>query len=106
MGFDIRKSNDGALITYPIELPLYDADSTVLARNVQNNTVSMLRHLAVADTLITYLDPDEPVVAESLNQEKAYISSLLVGSLCALASIADNLGIDIMQEIYEVPWEV
>lgn len=106
MSYEVRKNNEGETLVMPLELPLFDGWNGDLGKQASVSMNSFLRHVAVYDWLDSNLDVDEPSVAESMDQEKAVAASQLISTLMSLAGIADNLGIDIMQEIWDMPWEV
>lgn len=92
------------ILIYPLELPVQDGDTRKFGQNATVNLASCLRHFAVADFILdNNLDEDRE---EELDQEISLGTTQLISVLTSLVSLANLYNIDIMQEIYEVPWEV
>ncbi len=113
MSYEIRKSEEipgidisGQPFVMPIELPMYKGSTADLGSQALHDLGSFLRHQASCETLEDYFDMQDPAVAELWNSEHGMMTAKFVAVLIAMAGIADNLGIDIMEEIWEMPWEV
>lgn len=106
MAYDIRKTEEGETIVLPLELPIYDGLNSELGRQAQVYLTSALRHIAVYDWMEENLDTSDDYICETMGEEKAQAAAQLVNVFMSLAGIADNLGIDIMQEIWDMPWKV
>lgn len=106
MGY--RTNEQGEMLVYPLELPLYEGDSRELGQKSIVNLASALRHFAVVDAidLSGLQDPNEENPTDIFDKEFDLASQQLISSMIALASLADYYGIDVMREIYEIPWEV
>lgn len=106
MSYETRTNNDGDTLVMPLELPMFDGWNEDLGKQASVSFNSFLRHAAVHDWMDTNLDTSDPATLEVMGQEKAQAASQLISTLMSLAGMADNLGIDIMQEIWDMPWEV
>lgn len=113
MSYEIRKSEEipgidisGQPFVMPLELPMYTGSTSELGAQALHDLASCLRHHAACETLENYFDLEDPAIAELYNQENAQLVAKFVAVLMALTGIADNRDIDIMQEIWEMPWEV
>ena len=108
MGRVARENQDGELLVYPLELPMYEGTNRELAQQSSVLLTSCLRHFAVVDALESgdVVDLSAGDGNDILNTEYAQATEQLIGTLINLVSMADNYGIDIMQEIFEVPWQV
>lgn len=106
MSYEIRKTDDGASLVMPLELPIFEGWNSDLGKQACLSLNSFLRHSAIYDWIDSNLDMDEPSIADAAGQEKAMAASQLISTMMSLMGMADNLGIDIMQEIWEMPWQV
>lgn len=108
MSYDARKSQDGELLVYPLELPMYEGTNSELGQQALSSLCSCLRHFAVVDGIEVegLIDQDAGEPNDILNKHYAYGIEQLISCMMSLASIADNYGIDIMQELMEAPWLV
>ncbi|MBO5629431.1 MAG: hypothetical protein J5965_10200 [Aeriscardovia sp.] len=108
MSYDARKSQNGELIVYPLELPMYEGNNSELGQQALSALASALRHFAVVDSIEQegLEDPNAGEPNDILNTHYAHGTEQLISCMMSLASIADNYGIDIMQEILEIPWLV
>lgn len=106
MSFEVRKNTDGEMFVLPLELPIFDGDPSGLEKQSEICLASALRHAAVCDWISSNLDESDPVVQETYDQEHAQLASQLASLFMSLAGIADSFEIDIMQEIWDMPWEV
>lgn len=113
MSYEIRKTEEiegidisGQTIVMPLELPMYKGSTADLGSQALHDLGSFLRHQAACETLENSFDMQDPAVAELWNSENGMMTAKFVAVLIAMAGIADNLGIDIMEEIWEMPWEV
>lgn len=106
MSYDIRKNDEGETLVIPLELPMFNSSTADLGRQAEVCLASFLRHAAVCDYIATNLDVDDPAVLESYNDEYAQAASQITNLFMSLSGMADNLQIDIMQEIWEMPWQV
>lgn len=105
MSYETRKNSQGDLLVIPLEIPMFNGSNEDLGRQAEICLASFLRHIAVCDWILHNLDADGQN-AEDYSEEWAQASAQLVGLMMALTGMADNIGIDIMQEIWEMPWEV
>lgn len=105
---EYKTNEQGEMLVYPLELPMYDGDSRALGQTASVNLTSALRHFAVVDAIgIDGLeDPNQENQHDIFDRELDIGSQQLISVMIALASLADLYGIDIMQEIYEIPWNV
>lgn len=92
------------LEVYPLELPVHDGNTRSFGQDATVNLTSCLRHFAVADFILDNNLEEER--EEELDQEIALATGQLISVLTNLVSLANLYHIDIMQEIYEVPWEL
>lgn len=111
MSYETRKDENNNLLVMPLELPMYEGGSSDLCRQAIVSLTSCLRHFAVVDTysdegLYDFDIMEYGDIQTFVNQHFEQGTSQLVSCMMALAGIADNYGIDIMQEIYDAPWEV
>lgn len=106
MSYVTRTNNDGETLVMPLELPIFEGTNSALGQQASVSLISFLRHAAIYDWMDTNLDTSDPATYETMGQEHALASSQLISTLMSLAGMADNLGIDIMQEIWDMPWEV
>ena len=106
MSYETRHKDDGATIVMPLELPMFDGGTSELGAQASIDMISFLRHHAACDTIENNFDLDDPVIFDLYKQEYAQMVAKYIAVIMALAGCADNLGIDIMQEIWEMPWEV
>lgn len=108
MSYNARKNRDGEMLAYLLELPLYEGNNSELGQQAISALTSALRHFAIVDSIeIEGLeDPEEGEPNSVLNTHFAHGTEQLISCMMSLASIADNYGIDIMQEINEIPWVV
>ena len=113
MSYEIRRSKEipgidisGQPYVMPLELPMFEGWNEELGKQASVSFNSFLRHAAVHDWMDANLDTSDPSTYEVMGQEKAQAASQLISTLMSLAGMADNLGIDIMQEIWDMPWEV
>ena len=106
MGYDTRKNDEGLTVVMPLELPMFDGPTSTMGAQALRDLASFLRHQASCETILDNFDINEPEIFDLYQQESAQMATKLVSTFMALASCADNLGIDIMQEIWEMPWEV
>lgn len=106
MSYDIRRNSEGEMLVLPLELPLYDGSVSDFGQQAEVSLASTLRHAAVCEWMYENLDLTDSEVLELYEQERSQMSAKLIHAMISLASIADNMGIDIMQEIWEMPWEV
>lgn len=106
MSYEARKNADGEIIVYPLELPMYEGNNPEMGRQAAVSLASCLRHFAVVDAILQdgLEDPDEGEPNDALNTHFAQGTEQLISCMMSLASMADNYGIDIMQEIMDVPW--
>lgn len=111
MGYSIKKDENGEFLAIPLELPLYDGNSPELFRQALTSLGSAMRHFAIfeayhdeglADNDILEYGETAPFVDQHIQQG----TEQLISTMISLASVADYYGIDIMQEIYDVPWMV
>ena len=98
----------GEMLVYPVELPMYDGDSRELGQKAISNLASSLRHFAVVDAIAIHglEDPNEENPNDIYHKEFDLGTQQLISTMISLASLANHYNIDIMQEIYEIPWEV
>lgn len=106
MAYDIRKTEEGEPIVLPLEIPIYDGLNSELGRQAQVFLTSALRHIAVYDWMDENLDTSDDYICETMGEEKAQASTQLVNVFMSLAGIVDNIDIDVMQEIWDMPWMV
>ena len=106
MSYDIRRNSEGEVLALPLELPLYAGEPGIFCQQAEDSLASTLRHAAVCEWIEDNLDLTEPEVYEAYGQEHARMSAKLIHTMISLASLADKMGVDIMQEIWEMPWEV
>jgi len=108
MSYATRKNQDNEIIVYPLELPMYDGNNSEMGRQATVALASCLRHFAVVDAIIQdgLEDPNVEDHDDILNKHFSQGTEQLISCMMALASMADNYGIDIMHEIMEVPWLV
>lgn len=111
MAYDIRVNSDGEMLVLPLELPLYDGTTEDLGRQALVSLCSFLRHAAVADAYLNEGQADIDILehgetSDSFDQHMASAASQLSSTMMALASLANLYNIDIMQEIWEMPWKV
>jgi len=106
MSYDIRKVKSGEALVMPLELPMYDGNNSELGRQAQVCLTSFLRHAAVCDWMLDNLDTRDEAIQESYSQEWSQAASQLASLFTTLSGLAENLQIDIMQEIWDMPWEV
>lgn len=106
MSFDVSKNGDGETFVLPLELPMFEGSTADLCRQAEVCLASTLRHAAICDWIVDNLDMGDDVVRDAYNQEHAQMSSQLTSLFMTLAGISENMGIDIMQEIWDMPWEV
>ena len=106
MSFDVSKNTDGETLVLPLELPIFEGSTADLCRQAEVCLASTLRHAAVCDWISDNLDVYDSVVQDAYKQEYAQMSSQLTSLFMTLAGISENMGIDIMQEIWDMPWEV
>lgn len=108
MSYGARKNENGELLIYPLELPMYEGSNSEMGRQATVALASCLRHFAVIDAIVDdgLEDPNEGEPNDVLNTHYAQGVEQLISCMMSLASIADNYHIDIMQEILEVPWMV
>lgn len=106
MSYELQRGQNGELLVYPLELPMYHGNTADLARQAQVSLTSCLRHFAILDAIT-----DEPLVDPSPQERNGVYeqhfwqgAQQLSATLMALVSLADLYGIDIMQEIYDAPW--
>lgn len=105
MSYDIRKNEDSTLVM-PLELPMYEGGTADLGAQALRDLASFLRHQAALETIENNFDLDDPVALELWKSENGQMVAKFVAVLMALTGCADNLDIDIMQEIWEMPWQV
>lgn len=114
MSYEIRKTEyiegidiSGEVIVMPLELPMYEGSTSSLCSQALNDLGSFLRHQANCELIEDNFDIDnDPVMLDRWSSERGMLSAKLVAVFMALAGCAENLGIDIMQEIWDAPWEV
>lgn len=108
MSYDARKNQEGEILLYPLELPMYNGNNAELGRQATISLTSCLRHFAIVDAVLDdeVLVPDEDETNNSVNTHYSQGIEQLISTIMSLVSIADNYGIDIMEEINEVPWLV
>lgn len=108
MSYSARKNQDNEIIVYPLELPMYDGNNSEMGRQATVALTSCLRHFAVVDAIVQddLEDPNVEDPNDILNKHFSQGTEQLISCMMALASMADNYGIDIMHEIMEVPWLV
>lgn len=106
MSYETRTNTEGETLVMPLELPIFEGWNEELGRQASVSFNSFLRHAAVYDWMDTNLDANDPATYEVMGQEKAQAASQLISTLMSLAGMADNLDIDIMQEIWDMPWKV
>lgn len=105
MAWELLNTPDGETISIPLELPIFDGDTTDICEKAQVSLASTLRHAAVLEWMSNNLDLEDPEVFELYGQEHDKFSAKLCYSMIALASLSDRFDVDIMQEIWETPWE-
>lgn len=105
MSYEVCKDEMGQTLVEPLELPFFSGSNSDLGWQATVAVTSFLRHSAVCDWMDSNLDITEPDVYETFGQEKAQAASQLTTALMSLVGMAENLGIDIMQEIWDAPWE-
>ena len=105
MSYEVRKMN-GLDVVMPLELPMYEGSTSDLGAQALHDLGSFLRHHATCDMLENCFDMQDPAVAELWNSENGQMTAKFVAVIMALSGIADNLDIDIMEEIWEMPWKV
>ncbi len=106
MSYDTRKTDDGSTLVMPLELPMFEGATPDIGAQALRDLASFLRHQASCDTLLDNFNVEDPAIMDLYQQESAQMAAKLVSVFMALAGCADNLGIDIMQEIWDMPWEV
>ena len=108
MSYEARRNQDGEMLVYPLELPMYEGNNVEMGRQATVALASCLRHFAVVDGIMEegLEDPDAGEPNDILNKHYAQGTEQLISCMMSLASMADNYGIDIMQELMEVPWLV
>lgn len=106
MSYEARKNNDNEIVVYPLELPMYEGTNSEMGRQATVSLASCLRHFAVVDAILEdgLEDPNIENPDDILHKHFDQGTEQLISCMMALASIADNYQIDIMQEILEVPW--
>lgn len=106
MSYETRKNSQGEFLVMSLDLPMFDGSNEDLGRQTEVCLASFLRHAAVCDWICDNLDITDEATNEVLLEEHAQASSQLVSLLMGLAGMAENMNIDIMQEIWDMPWEV
>ena len=106
MSYSALRNDSGELLVYPLELPLYDGSNEDMGRQATVALASCLRHFAVVDGIIDegLEDPNAGEPNDIVTTHLSQGTSQLISCMMSLASIANNYGIDIMQELLEVPW--
>lgn len=110
MSYGARKNSDGEMLVYPLELPLYEGNNSELGQQAIKALCSCLRHYAVYDAFHDEGLIDNAILdgyeADAAVKHFNQGTEQLISCMMSLASIADNYGIDIMREIFEIPWLV
>lgn len=106
MSYDIRKNDEGDTIVMPLELPIFNSSTNDLGRQAEVCLASFLRHASVCDWIEDNLNLEDEVTLEEYGSELSQASSQLAALFMTLAGIADNMRIDIMREIWDVPNEL
>lgn len=108
MSYSVRKNNNGEILVYPLEIPLYEGDNAEMGRQATVALASCLRHFAVVDALLVneVFDPTEGEANDALTTHYSQGAEQLISCLMSLVTIADNYNLNIMQEILEVPWMI
>jgi hypothetical protein len=101
-------NSDGEMLVMPLELPMYDGNNRELSQRASTSLTSSLRHFAVVDAIVenNVVDPTAGETGSFIEAEYSMAANQLVSTIVALVSLAHNYEIDIMQEIYDLPWMV
>ena len=102
MSYETLRNERNEIIVMPLELPMYTGDASTLGKQAMISLSSCLRHFAVVDAL----DDNELIELDAFQQHFEQGTSQLVSCFLSLAGLADSYGIDIMKEIWEMPWQV
>lgn len=106
MSYETRHDDNGDTIVMPLELPMYEGSTSELGNQAIRDVASFLRHHAACEVIENNFDMREPVIFELYQQERAQMTAKLMAVFMALAGCADDLDVDLMEEIWEMPWEV
>lgn len=105
MSYDILKNPDGEVLIMTLELPMFDGNESDLGRQAEVSLASFLRHAAVCEYIDSTFGIDDNTL-DGYSQEYAQAAAQLATLLMSLSGMANLLGIDIMEEIWEMPWSV
>lgn len=101
-------NSDGEMLIMPLELPMYEGNNRELSQQASISLTRSLRHFAVVDAIVenNVVDPTAGETGSFIDSEYSIAANQLVRTIIALVSLAHSYGIDIMQEIYDLPWMV
>lgn len=113
MSYDIRKSVEipgidisGQTIVMPLELPMYEGTVSGLGEQAIRDLTSFLRHHAACEVIENNFDTRDEAIFDLYQAERGQMTAKLIAVFMALTGCAEELDIDLMQEIWEMPWEV
>lgn len=106
MSYDIRRNDEGATIVMPLELPMYEGNPSTLGEQAIRDLTSFLRHHAACEVIENNFDTRDEAVFDLYQAERAQMTAKLIAVFMALTGCSEELDIDLMQEIWEMPWEV
>lgn len=101
MSYNLRATDDGAIIFLPIEIPLYDGDIAELCKQATIALSSAERHLAVFEYISGIATENDIEMIEEADEEYKNAEDQLISCLMSLAGIIDGLGMPIEQRIME-----
>lgn len=96
----IKHDSAGNILTYNLDYPMYEGTLPELSQQLGVTSTSLLRHLAVFDYIATHAqgDEDDPMLKDG-DEEHAQIAGLMNSCIINIVSMADQLGIDLMDDL-------
>ena len=101
MSYLVRMNDEGAVITYPLEMPMHEGNNNELGQQALRSLTSGLRHLAVCEYIETIAPDDDWALQEDCDDHFNQSVDQLISCLMSTIGMLDNMGVDIMQRIME-----
>ena len=107
MSYQIQHDSSGNILTYSLEYPMYEGTLPELSQQLGVTSTSLLRHLAVFDYIANHAfgDEDDPMLKDG-DEEAEQIAGLMNSCIISIVSLADHLGLDLMDDLNRYLYDV
>jgi len=101
MSYSLRTNDEGALIFYPVELPMHVGNNSELGQQAITSLTSALRHMAVYQYADSIASDDDYATKEEADDHYAQCADRLISCMMSILAMADNMNLDINQRLME-----